>query len=153
MSESEHSSLTDFLPLCRICFEFKFWRPPSAHAQLQQLINSLALLCSAMQKRVGGQRMLERWTAPAHKKNKSLYYIGWFLCVIYLFNQEELKRAASLGVFGVADPESDIRFSTRLGVRTRKVEKSIKFLLSLKRAIMGFSGSLITNPTSVFRPG
>jgi hypothetical protein len=64
---------------------------------------------------------------PGLIMSQSLYYIGWFLSVTYLFIQEELKRAAPLGVFGVADHEFDIRLAPRLGIRTRKVEKSVKF--------------------------
>jgi hypothetical protein len=62
------------------------------------------------------------------------------LCVIYLFSQEELKRAASLGVFGVADSEFDIHLPNGLGVRTRKVEKSVRFSLSLKIGYLGVFG-------------
>jgi hypothetical protein len=40
--------------------------------------------------------------------NKSLYYIGQFLYVLFLFSNKELKRRALLGVFGVADHEYDI---------------------------------------------
>jgi hypothetical protein len=50
------------------------------------------------------------------------------LSVDHLFANEKLKRRTTLGVFGVADHEFDIRLPPRLGVRTRKVEKSVKFL-------------------------
>jgi hypothetical protein len=50
----------------------------------------------------------------------SLYYIGWFLFVYHLFTQEELKRRAPLGVFGVTDSEFDIRFPLRLGFEPEK---------------------------------
>jgi hypothetical protein len=38
--------------------------------------------------------------------------------VDHLFASKELKRGALLGVFGVADHESDIHLIPRLGVRT-----------------------------------
>jgi hypothetical protein len=54
--------------------------------------------------------------------------------ILDAFGHEVLKipwkwvETVSLGVFGVADHEYDIRFPPRLGIRTRKVEKSVKFL-------------------------